>query len=80
MKIQRLIMMASLLVAVAALVSWLLTTHWEHSEQTFKILPKLAAAEQSYVRDHVSRGQTVPVSVTLQDLVLGGYVSADEAR
>jgi Flp pilus assembly protein CpaB len=80
MKIRRLILIASLLVAVAALASWLIVSHWERSDQTFKILPKLAAAKQSYVRDHASRGQPLPASVTLQDLVSGGYVSTDEVR
>lgn len=80
MKIRRLILIASLLVAVAALTSWSLVVHWQHSDQTFKILPKLAAAEQRYIREHVSRGQPLPASVTLQDLVSGGYVSADEVR
>jgi hypothetical protein len=80
MKIRRLIVIAGLLVAVAALVSVALISHWQRSERTFKILPKLAVAEQSYVRDHVSRGQPLPASVTVQDLVRGGYVSADEVR
>jgi Flp pilus assembly protein CpaB len=80
MKIRRLILIAGLLVAVAALASWLLVSHWQRSEQTFKILPKLAAAERSYVRDRVSHGQPLPASVTLQDLVSGGYISADEVR
>jgi len=80
MKIRRLILIAGLLVAVAALVSWLLVVHWQHSQQMFKILPKLAAAEQRYLRDRVSRAQPSPDSVTLQDLVGGGYISADEVR
>ena len=80
MKIRRLILIASLLVAVAALASWLLVSHWQRSEQTFKILPKLAAAEQRYEHDRVSRGQPLPASVTLQNLVSGGYISADEVR
>jgi len=80
MKIRRLILIAGLLVAVAALASWLLVSHWQRSEQTFKILPKLGVAEQHYVRDRVSRGQPLPASVTLRDLVSGGYISADEVR
>ena len=74
MKIRRLILIASSLVAVAALASWLLVVHWQHSEQTFKILPKLAAAEQRYAQEHVSQGQPLPTSVTLQDLVSAGYM------
>ena len=80
MKIRRVIVIASLLAAVAALTSWLLVAHWQHSEQMFKILPKLAVAEQCYVRNHVSQGQPLPAFVTLQDLVSGGYISADDIR
>jgi len=80
MNIRRLILIASSLVAVAALATWLLVVHWQHSEQTFKILPKLAAAEQRYVQEHVSHGQSLPASVTLQDLVGGGYISSDDVR
>jgi len=80
MKIRRLILIVGSLVAVAVFASWLLVSHWQRSEQTFKILPKLAVAEQHYVRDQVSRGNSLPASVTLRDLVSGGYVSADEVR
>ena len=80
MKIRRLILIAALLMVVAALVSWLLVVHWEHSEQMFKILPKLAAAEQHYLRDLLSRGQPLPDTVTLRDLVSAGYISTDDVR
>ena len=80
MKIRRIIVIVALLIVVAALVSMALISHWQHSEQSFKILPKLAVAEQSYVRDRVSHGQPLPTSVTLQDLVSGGYISADTVR
>jgi len=79
MKIRRLIVIAGFLIAVAALVSMALVSHWRNS-QTFKGLAKLAAAEQSYLRDHVSRGEPSPASVTLRNLVSGGYISTDDAR
>ena len=37
-------------------------------------------AVESYSRDYVSRGQPFPSSVTLQDLVNGGYISAKEVQ
>ena len=79
MKIPRLILITGLLVAVAALASWLLISRWQHS-LSFKSLPKLSVAMRSYSHDQVSRGRPLPSSVTLQDLVGGGYVSADEVR
>jgi hypothetical protein len=79
MKIRRLIVIFGFLIAVAALVSVALVSHWQRS-QTFKGLPKLVAAEQSYLRDHVSRGQPLPASVTLRDLVGSGYISTNDVR
>jgi len=80
MNIRRIIVIVSLLVVVAVLASVALVVHWQHSEQTFKILPTLAAAERRYVDDHVSRGQPLPASVTLRDLAGAGYISADDVR
>lgn len=79
MKIRRLILIAGLLVAVAALASWLVISRWQHS-QSFKSLPKLAAAMRSYSHDQVSHGRPLPTSLTVQDLVGSGYVSAVEVR
>jgi len=79
MKIRRLIVIFGFLIVVAALVSVALISHWQRS-QTFKGLPRLAAAEQRYLRDHVSRGQPEPASVTLRDLVSNGYISTNDVR
>lgn len=46
----------------------------------FNGLPKLVAAMKNYSRDHISRGQPLPVSVTFQDLVSGGYISTNDVR
>jgi hypothetical protein len=79
MKIRRLILIAGLLIVVAALASWLVISRWQHS-QSFRSLPKLAAAMRSYSHDQVSHGRSLPSSVTLQDLVGGGYIPAAEVR
>jgi 4-amino-4-deoxy-L-arabinose transferase-like glycosyltransferase len=79
MKIRRLVLIVGLLIAVAAFASWLLISRWEHS-QSFKSLPKLVAAMQTYSHDQVSHGRPLPSSVTLQDLLGGGYISAAEVR
>ena len=79
MKICRLILIAGLLIAVAAFASWLLVSRWGHS-QSFKSLPKLVTAMQTYSHDQLSHGRPAPSSVTLQDLVGGGYISAADVR
>ena len=79
MKIRRIILIVGLLVVVAAYVSWLLVSRWQH-DQAFKSLPKLAAAMRSYSDGQISHGRPLPSSVTVQDLVSGGYISAAEVR
>jgi Flp pilus assembly protein CpaB len=80
MKIRRLILIASLLVAVAVLVSVAVISHWQRTQTTFNIMPRLAVAVQSYSRELASHGQPVPSSVTLRDLESGGYISAKDVR
>jgi Flp pilus assembly protein CpaB len=79
MKIRRLIVIAGLLVAVAVFISVALISHWQHS-QTFKYLPKVVLAAQTYSQDRIAHGQTLPASVSLRDLVASKYVSAEDVR
>ena len=80
MKNRRLILIAGALVAIASLATWFFISYWQHSEKTFNILPELAAAEERYLHDHAFPGQPLPASVTLQDLLGGGYISAGDVR
>lgn len=43
-------------------------------------LPRLVAAMKGYSRDYISRGQALPASLTLQDLVNGGYLSTNDVQ
>jgi hypothetical protein len=49
-------------------------------QPTFNGLPKIVAAVKSYSRDHSSRGQSLPASLTFQDLISGGYISTNDVR
>ena len=79
MKIQRLVVVAGMLAAVAALASVILISHWQY-QPAIKNLPKLITALQSYSRDRVSHGQPLPASVTLRDLANGGYLSTNDVQ
>jgi hypothetical protein len=79
MKIRRLIAIAGLLVVVAVLASVVLIFHWQHLK-TFKNLPKIVLAAQSYSRDKVAHGQPLSASVSLRDLVASRYVSTEDVR
>jgi hypothetical protein len=50
------------------------------AQSLLKDVTGLTLAAQSYSRDHVSRGQPLPSSISLQDLVNSGYISAADIR
>jgi Flp pilus assembly protein CpaB len=79
MKIRRIIIIAGVLVVVAALASVAFILHWQHSQSVVRF-HELVSAVQSYSRGHISRGQPIPSSVTLRDLVSGGYIPAKDVR
>jgi Flp pilus assembly protein CpaB len=79
MKKRRLIIIAGVLLMVAALASTALILHWQHAQSVVRF-QELVSAAQSYSRDHISRGQSIPPTVTLQDLVSGGYLQAKDVR
>jgi hypothetical protein len=41
---------------------------------------KMLAAMDNYLRDHNSRGQPLPASMTVQDLVSSGYLSTNDVQ
>lgn len=70
-----------MLITVAVLmVIAALYFHWQHTRMRVNSSVRLAMVVESYSRDYVSRGQRLPSSVTFQDLVNGGYISAREVR
>lgn len=80
MKIRRLIAIASLLVVAAVVVCVALISYWERTQPTFKSAPKLVAAAQAFSRDQKARGQPLPASVSLRELVNGGYITTNDFR
>jgi uncharacterized protein YpmB len=80
MKIRRLIFIVCSLVVAAVVICVALVFHWQRSQPVFKDAPKLAAAVQAFSRDRAARGQPLPVSVSLQELVSGGYIATNDVR
>jgi hypothetical protein len=80
MKIRRLIFIAGSLVAAAVVVCVALAFHWQRSQPVFKDAPKLAAAVQAFSRDQAARGQPLPASVSLRQLVSGGYIATNDVH
>jgi hypothetical protein len=69
-----------LIAATVLFVSAVLIFYRQYSRTRVDSSVRLAMAVESYSRDYVSRGQRVPSSVTLRDLVNSGYISAKEVR
>jgi len=76
MKTRRLIVFLASAIAVAVVVCVVLTTYWQRKQPVFRDAPKLMSAMQAYSRDLSARGQPLPATVSLRELVSGGYISA----
>jgi hypothetical protein len=66
--------------AAVILIVAVATLYWTHHETPFQNLPQLIAGLQAFARDHSGRGQTLPPEISLQDLIRGGYLSAEDVR
>jgi hypothetical protein len=49
-------------------------------QSTFNGMPKIVAAVKSYTRDHITRGQPMPATLTFQDLISSGYLSTNDVH
>ena len=80
LKTRRLIALASPVVGVAILACLAITTYWQLKQPKLQDASKLAAAVQAFSRDQAASGRTLPSSVSLRELVSGGYLAADDIR
>ena len=80
MNTRRLTALAGLLVAVGITVCVALTSFWQRQQPVLKDPSKLVAAVQAFSRDKTEAGQALPASVSLRELISGGYIAASEVR
>jgi len=80
MKTRRLIVYIASAIGLAIIACVALTTYWQRTQPVFKDAPKLIAAMQAFSRDLTARGQPLPSTVSLRELVSGGYVAASDVR
>lgn len=64
------------MVGVALAVS----EYWERKQPVFQNAPKLIAALRAFSRDQSASGLQLPPEVSLQDLLGGGYLTAQDVR
>jgi len=80
MKTRRILALAGSLVAVAVVVCIALTSYWQRQSPVLRDGSKLVAAVQAFSRDKTKTGQTLPASVSLRELIGGGYVAASDVQ
>jgi len=54
--------------------------HFQTHKSSLVDSPKLIAAVQAFSRDQIARGRPTPESVTLSELVMGGYIATRDIR
>src|SRR5919108_6464810 len=80
MKPRRFLVILASALAVAVVVCVAITTYWQHRQPLFNDASKLISAMQAFSRDLTARGQPLPSSVSLRELVSGGYIAASDGR
>jgi prepilin-type processing-associated H-X9-DG protein len=80
MKRNRLLIFAGSAFALVVAAIWAVTIYWERHQPIFKDADKLMAAMAAYSRDLTNKGQAVPATVALNELVSRGYISSNSVR
>ena len=78
-KTRRLIAITSSALAVAVVVCVAITAYWQR-QPVLQNATKIVAGLQEFSRAQVARGRTLPASVSLRELVDGGYIGAEDVR
>lgn len=67
-------------VAVAVVVCLALIAYWKRPVPMLKDASKLISAVRAYSMDKVKKGQAVPDTMPLSELVKGGFITAEDVR
>ncbi len=80
MSTRRLLVLIVATISLSILLCVAVTTYWQWKQPVFEDAAKLVAAIQAFARDLTTRGQPLPGTVSLQDLVSGGCIVAHDVR
>ena len=80
MSTRRLILYLVLAVAIAVAGFLGITAYSTRQPPVFENSAKLIAAMQAFARDHETLGKPLPSTVTIRELVDGGYLKATDVR
>jgi hypothetical protein len=67
-------------IAVLGLLWLALDSYWSRPQPVFQDAPRLVAALQAFSRDRFLHGNKLPSSVSLKELVDGGYLTPNDVR
>jgi hypothetical protein len=77
---KRLILLISSVTVLAIIGILVRSAYWQRAQPTLRDGSVLTKAVQKYSQDCKLRGQTLPRSINLHDLIDGGYVSRNDVQ
>ena len=80
MKVRRILLAACAGISLVVIVALGLAAYWERKQIAFQNAPMLISALQAFSRDHAADGRQLHPEVSLQDLLRGGYLTANDVR
>ena len=70
---------AALVLGVGLAAYFILETYWERQQPMLKDPSVLMKALTQFAKEKIARGQTVPASISLNELVGAGYLKPEDA-
>ena len=80
MNAKRLLIFAVVALAIAVTVCLGFDAYYKRKQPVFKNTPKLFSAVTAFSQDLSRRGQALPAAVSVEQLISGGYLLADDVR
>ncbi len=80
MKTRRFMVCSISAIAVAIVVCVALKICWPQKQPVFKDAPKLVSAMHAFAHDLTAKGRPLPATVSLRELVSGGYIAAGDVH
>ena len=78
MNLRRILFLAGAGFALVVVVVFAVSFYWEHKQTPFQNAPKLITALQAFSRDQIAGTRQLPLEVSLQDLLRGGYLTTND--
>jgi len=76
---RRLFLAAAVVLGVGLATYFILEAYWERQQPALKDPSVLLKAVTQFTREKIARGQPVPASISLNELVGAGYIKPDDA-